>query len=256
MVLGDAVHRSRRERVAVVIPIKSLKQAKSRLKTVFPGRLRERLILCMLRDVITACRVAGVFYRWAVISADPVPGKVVADMDGIWLREAGRSLGLNKAIHQAVDWALSDGADALLVVSGDVPLARPEDFQQLVRRAADSKAEVVIVPEHGGNGTNALFQYPPGRIRACFGRNSRWRHRDAAEQVGASWLELPLSSLGRDVDTPEDVLRVARLLADLDANRAAGHFYRVGFHTYEFLKSIRHLDWPELQAALGGRNHG
>ncbi|HEY8449454.1 MAG TPA: 2-phospho-L-lactate guanylyltransferase [Bacillota bacterium] len=213
------------ERRVVAIPVKTLGRAKSRLAEELPGALREALILSMLRDVVGACLASGLFGAVAVVTADATVAAVAAELGAQWLAEP-RAEGLNAATRRAAEWAVRSGADALLILSGDVPLLHPDELLQLVD--AGRRADVVIVPERGGAGTNALFLRPPDRLATRFGPDSRRHHRLAAATSGARWCELVLPGAGFDVDLPGDVRELARLLDG--AEPAAGVFRRAA-HT-------------------------
>lgn len=238
-----------RGQVVAVIPMKSLDRAKSRLGPVLPATVRIGFILCMLRDVLTACLASGVFERVGVITADNTVGQLAEQTGGIWIREPGGPLGLNAAIDHASEWAAHKRAGALLILSGDLPLAHPSELQRLI--AVGDSSDLIIVPEHGGTGTNAIFLRPPGIIPTYFGCNSRHLHRRAAEQAGLRWDELQLTGLGYDIDTPRDILRVARLLFSPGSPWENGQF-QAGFHTRRFLQQLYGLDWSNLEAAVGG----
>ena len=233
-------------RISAAVPVKTLARAKSRLRGLLPDELRVALILSMLRDVLGACKSAGIFAAVGVVTADDAVGAVARELGVVPVMEP-RSDGLNAAVRRAAAWAVREGADALLILSGDLPLAHPYELARLADAA--STAEVVIVPEHGGEGTNALLMRPPGRIATRFGPGSRRWHQRAAEAQGANWQELHLVGLGLDVDRPEDVRRIAELLLqpprhrgrrDVEGDFRTGGWpdFAAGAHTRAFLQTL------------------
>ncbi len=108
--------------------------------------------------------------------------------------------GTRAAAAHGLRIAARDGARSALVVAADLPLATAADLRRVI--AAGRSAEVVIVPDGRGTGTNALFLRPPTRIAPRFGRGSLAAHRDAA---GASAAVLRNARLGVDVDVPADL---------------------------------------------------
>ncbi len=108
---------------------------------------------------------------------------------------------------------LRDGADAALVIAADLPFATAADLRRII--AAGRRAEVVIVPDGRGSGTNALFLRPPSRIAPRFGRGSLAAHRRAA---GSSGKVLRVARLAMDVDRPADLRALRRSIAGAGIN--------------------------------------
>jgi 2-phospho-L-lactate guanylyltransferase len=79
----------------------------------------------------------------------------------------------------------------------------------------------VIVPDRHGHGTNALLLTPPDVMEPAFGPGSFVRHAALARAAGATIRVADVTSLGLDVDTPEDLaaLRAALAAHDADAPR-------------------------------------
>jgi len=78
---------------------------------------------------------------------------------------------------------------------------------------------VVVVPDHHGTGTNALILSPPDAIGPAFGPGSCTRHAERGRRAGHDVAVERLVSLGLDVDTPDDLAAIARIL-EQDASRA------------------------------------
>jgi 2-phospho-L-lactate guanylyltransferase len=71
----------------------------------------------------------------------------------------------------------------------------------------------VIVPDRHGQGTNALLLTPPDVMAPAFGPGSFARHAARARAAGAAIRVADVSSLGLDVDTPEDLAALRDALA-------------------------------------------
>lgn len=207
-------------RVVAVVPVKPLAEAKSRLRGALPAATRRLLVLAMLSDLLAACSAADVAAPTAVITPDAVVARRARRLGAVPVREPAAE-GLDAAARRAAGWARSRRADALLLLSGDLPLVTPDELRVLLATAR--QAEVVIGGDLRGTGTNALLLRPPGRIATAYGPGSRRAHREAAARAGATCAELVLPGLARDVDTPEDVQRLAREAAARDGGvRSAG----------------------------------
>jgi len=89
-----------------------------------------------------------------------------------------------------------------------------DDIEMLLSRAKDPPV-VVIAPDRHRKGTNALLAAPPGLIEYDFGPDSFKLHQERAQAAGARVEICELSSLGLDVDLPED-LEILRSEEDLE----------------------------------------
>src|SRR5918992_1319244 len=70
-----------------------------------------------------------------------------------------------------------------LLVPGDCPALDPDELDALLRGFGG--ADVVIVPDRHGSGTNALLLTPPTVIAPAFGPGSFARHAARAAGAGA-----------------------------------------------------------------------
>jgi 2-phospho-L-lactate guanylyltransferase len=180
----------------IAVPVKSLERAKGRLSELLSPLERAALTLAMLEDVLDACLAQPGWHTW-VVSPDEAVLEVSA-------RRRARPVveeepGLLAAVRQVEEEA--DGADALAVVLGDLPLLTAE----ALGRALQTLGPVVAVPSESDGGTNVLLRRPPGVIQARFGRASFRKHRDAAELRGIPFAEVRAPELAYDLDRPEDV---------------------------------------------------
>src|SRR5688500_476739 len=101
----------------IVVPVKSLERAKSRLSQVLRPLDRAALTLAMLEDVLAACLAQPGWQTW-VISPDEAVLEVSARRRARPVAE--EEPGLLAAVRQVEERA--HGADALAVVLGDLPL--------------------------------------------------------------------------------------------------------------------------------------
>lgn len=185
----------------IVVLARGPRTAKTRLRGALDRAARERLATAMLDDVVAAAAATG----WPVL--------VVTDarsVAGRARRLGARTMvvpahGTRDAARRGVARAERDGADAVLLLSADLPFARTADLGRIA--AAGRTSEIVIVPDRARSGTNALYLRPPSRIAPRFGNNSFAAHRRAAGRAGRV---LAIGSLGLDVDTAADLAALRR----------------------------------------------
>ena len=201
--------------VGVIIAVKRLSAAKSRLSALFDADARERVVLAMLVDTITAARDAPPVRSVTVVTPDPDASRaalglgagVVADPTG-----PNHPDPLNNAILAACV-QVSATTPNIVVVQGDLPALRSVDLSAALAEAAQHRRS--FVPDRQGTGTAALFAFGVP-LDPRFGVDSARRHREsgAVELVGA-WPGLQC-----DIDTPDD-LAEARILGLGAATAAA-----------------------------------
>lgn len=190
---------------SVVIPVKVLAQAKSRL-TGLPAADREKLVLAMAADTVTAALAAPGVTAVLVVTDDPAVRAQAAAQQALVLPDAPAA-GLNEALsfgaRQSRDRWPRRGVAAL---AADLPALQPAELAAAL--AAAAAAGRSFVPDAEGTGTT-LYAAPKGTaFEPLFGRNSRSRHRAA----GLAELDLTgLRGLRRDVDTTAELRLAAEI---------------------------------------------
>jgi 2-phospho-L-lactate guanylyltransferase len=199
-----------------IIPLKEPDQAKSRLASVLAPGQRQHLFFLMARQVIRAVRETPVIHGVAVVTpsaevarfADALGAVVIADTD-----ERGTAAACRAGIAQLS----ASGLARALILPGDLPLANAADLSRLMQ----SRAQVVLVADERGIGTNALLLTPPAVIAPAFGPGSAARHAEAARRAGASFEAVALPKLALDIDDVPDLARLAAMHEALDPELSA-----------------------------------
>jgi 2-phospho-L-lactate/phosphoenolpyruvate guanylyltransferase len=190
---------------SLVIPVKLLAQAKTRLTGLDPER-RSRLVLAMAADTVAAALEADSVATVLVVTDDAAVREVAGGLGAVVLADAPGA-GLNEALGFGAGYARQRWPSrGVCAVAGDLPAMRPAELAAALSAAAELRE--AFVPDADGTGT-ALYAATPGsEFRPRFGPASRRRHLDdgAAEIVSG-----PLTGLRRDVDTVDD-LRAAAVI--------------------------------------------
>lgn len=186
--------------VWALVPVKPLYAAKQRLCHALEPDQRRRLTEVMLQDLLTTLAAVRGLAGVAVVTPEPfsfVSGpRRIADPGG----------GLNAALNHGIRVLVEDGARAVVVLPADIPFATPREIEDLL--AAGREAQVVVVPDRGGTGTNALYLAPPTAMSPAFGPDSFRRHLRRAEALGLRTRSLSFPGIGFDIDTPDDLGRL------------------------------------------------
>lgn len=188
---------------AIVLPVKSLDQAKSRLDPVLRPIERAALTLAMLEDVLDATLGIPTWESW-VISPDEAVLEVASVRGAVPILEDRPTLA--GAIAQAEEQAADRGASALAVLLPDIPLVTAA----ALTTALHTLGPVVIAPSADESGTNLLVRRPPTAIRAMFGLDSYRHHLQGAAEASLPTAVVDLPEITFDVDRPDDILTLLR----------------------------------------------
>lgn len=198
-----------------IVPVKSLALAKSRLSEMLdPGERRE-LALAMLEDVLRMLRATPIVARVGVVSRDPTVLRLAYRMGADRLLDQTRDL--NGALTQAAAQYTQSGAEALLVLHGDLPLATPDELGLLAAKLTSS-TDIAFAPARDG-GTNALACIAPHPMPFSFGGRSLERHVHGAQEQHLTPHLVRSRGLERDIDRPEDLIWLLETPGETAAQR-------------------------------------
>ena len=192
--------------IGLIIAVKRLSAAKTRLAALFGTDIRERVVLAMLLDTITAARAVTAVASITIVTPDPTAAAAARELGAAVLIDPtppGHPDPLNNAVLAASD-SLSQTTTNIVVLQGDLPALKSEELSEALMAARRNPRS--FVADRQGTGTAALFALGVAPA-PHFGADSASRHRDsgAVELIG-SW-----PGLRCDIDTPED-LAAARIL--------------------------------------------
>lgn len=195
--------------VWVVIPVKPLRGALRRLTSALEAPARRELQVAMLTDVLTACAGVDTLAGVMVVTSDPDAAAMAVAIAGARVvpdHEPPR--GMNAAVARGLAAVAAEGADAALVLTADLPLARAEDITTILGAAAPAPS-VLLVPSGDGTGTNAMLLAPPAALAPRLGPDSLTRHTVQATRRGVPCTHLELPRIALDIDTPADLVTLA-----------------------------------------------
>ncbi|WP_019068727.1 2-phospho-L-lactate guanylyltransferase [Streptomyces hokutonensis] len=190
----------------LVIPLKSLARAKTRLSDTASDGLRPGLALAFAQDTVAAVLACPAVRDVAVVTGDALAGRELAALGArIVADEPGD--GLNAALRHAVTVVrVSRPESAVAALNADLPALRPMELARVLDAAAEFPR--AFLPDAAAIGTTLLTARAGLELRPAFGTDSRARHRSS----GAAELALDaVDSVRQDVDTGED-LRAALAL--------------------------------------------
>ncbi|RVW11211.1 2-phospho-L-lactate guanylyltransferase [Prescottella agglutinans] len=212
----EAQHRSERAvHTHVLIAVKELRLAKSRLAESLSAADRTDLVAAMLHDTLATLVGAGIGTGprsgITVVTPDPAVA-AIANEYGVrhWPDPAPTHTGLSglNAALVAAEAGLDSAPDEtdLVALQADLPALRADELLDALATAR--RAGRAIVVDHTGTGTAALFACGPGTtLDPRFGSDSAARHiASGAQALDGDW-----PGLRQDVDTIADLTAAARL---------------------------------------------
>ncbi|MER5469303.1 2-phospho-L-lactate guanylyltransferase [Streptomyces sp. NPDC002935] len=193
-------------RWTLVVPLKPLARAKSRLADTASDVLRPGLALAFAQDTVAAALACAAVRDVAVVTGDALAGRELSALGArIVADEPGG--GLNAALtHGAAVVRSRDPESAVAALNADLPALRPLELARVL--AAAGEFPRAFLADAAAIGTTLLAASPGLELLPAFGGDSRNRHRAS----GAAELRLDaVDSVRQDVDTRDD-LRAALTL--------------------------------------------
>ncbi|MFK3980179.1 2-phospho-L-lactate guanylyltransferase [Micromonospora sp. NPDC050397] len=207
----------------VVVPLKRLSAAKSRLRGALPGVPHEPLALALAQDTVSAALASPPVGEVLVVTDDPVAGRALRAL-GARIVPDPPGGGLNPAFTRGASLVDGHGVAAL---TADLPALRPAELTAALRAAAAGPTRVRrFAADTPGTGTVLLLAPAGVPLDPRFGGPSAAAHATS----GALTLPEAGPTLRRDVDTRADLLaaialgvgrHTARLLAPATAGLVA-----------------------------------
>ncbi|MFC0600733.1 2-phospho-L-lactate guanylyltransferase [Streptomyces palmae] len=193
----------------VVVPLKPLPQAKSRLAEAVRDGWRPALALAFAQDTVRAALACGRVGGVVVITDDPHAARELAALGArIEPDTPHRSPdGLNAALaHGARTVRARLPRAPVATLNADLPALREAELDRVLANAERSAR--AFLPDAAGVGTTLLTAAAGVELAPAFGGPSRARHRAS----GAREITLTgVDSVRQDVDTGADLRAALRL---------------------------------------------
>jgi 2-phospho-L-lactate/phosphoenolpyruvate guanylyltransferase len=186
--------------IGLIIAVKRLRAAKTRLAPLVSGAVREEVVLAMLIDTITAASAVPMVKSITIVTPDDRAAEAARELGAQVLLDPtpeGHADPLNSALR-AAEVAIRDRHAGVGVLQGDLPALQPRELARALAAARAHRRS--FVADRHGSGTAALFAFNTA-LEPAFGPDSARRHRDS----GAAELTGGWPGLRSDIDTPDDL---------------------------------------------------
>ena len=190
----------------MIVAVKRLAAAKTRLAPVFSAQTRENVVLAMLVDTVTAAARVEAVRHISVVTPDDAAAAAATELGAEVLSDPtpeGHPDPLNNAIA-AAEQVVAGSVSNVVVLQGDLPALQTQELAEAIAAARHHQRS--FVADRLGTGTAALFAFG-APLDPRFGPDSCAQHRrSGAIELTGAW-----PGLRCDIDTPDD-LAVARRL--------------------------------------------
>ncbi|MFD7918644.1 2-phospho-L-lactate guanylyltransferase [Streptomyces sp. NPDC059740] len=185
---------------SLVMPLKPLAYAKSRLSAAVGEGARPLLALAFAQDAVAAALACRRVRDVAVVTDDARAAAALGALGARILPDVPQA-GLNAALDHGA--RAVGGAGPVAALNPDLPALRPVELARVLEAAAQFPR--AFLADAAGIGTTLLAARAGEELAPAFGGASRARHAaSGAREIVVAGVE----SVRRDVDTGED-LRVA-----------------------------------------------
>ncbi|MFF0427551.1 2-phospho-L-lactate guanylyltransferase [Streptomyces sp. NPDC004520] len=185
---------------SLVVPLKPLSLAKSRLAATAGALLRPRLALAFAEDTVAAVLDCARVRDVAVVTDDPAAGAALAAL-GARIVPDSPAAGLNAALAHGVRAVRAGRPHArVAALNADLPALRPAELTRVLDAAGNFPR--AFLADAAEIGTTFLSAGPGVELEPAFGGPSRLRHLSSG---AVEILLAGVDSVRRDVDTGEDL---------------------------------------------------
>jgi 2-phospho-L-lactate/phosphoenolpyruvate guanylyltransferase len=187
--------------IDILVPLKRLDYAKTRLASVLDPAARVRVMRALLDHTLEQVKPVG---RVVLVSAASEAAGIAAE-HGVGHFD-DRGVPWNDALAAAIANAVV--TDAVAIVSADLPLLETADVAAFVAALHENGAVIARATDAG---TNGVAMQPAGAMGTTFGSTgSAALHAELARAAGLDPVILDLEGMAHDLDTAADLAEVLR----------------------------------------------
>jgi 2-phospho-L-lactate/phosphoenolpyruvate guanylyltransferase len=202
----------------ILVPVKSLANAKQRLASVLDQPTRTKLAQAMLYDVLETLGAWANRPEVSLVTSDPFAVELARRFQ-FQIISDNTNRSETDAIEMATRFCEAQGVDSTLVIPGDIPLIQAVELEKILQAAPAEGS--VLVPAADGRGTNAAWRRPAGLFPLRFGNDSFKPHLAAARATGKPCMVLSLPGIALDIDNPSDLHQLAETPGETRSQRLA-----------------------------------
>lgn len=234
-----------------LVPLKDLVTAKTRLSGLLCPSERRALAQAMVEDVLHTLASHPKLTRVTLVSDDPGANLLACKYDIESLDESALGCrGLNPVLESACERVMVDEQGPLLVLHGDIPTLSHGDIDAVLAQQSQWGGLVIGCDRHG-LGTNLLAFSRLSKPQFSFGPGSCLLHEQSAVRSGIKVSIVHRAGIALDIDQPEDIAELLKVLEDEKAPRSAQMLLgtELGRRLAMQLQSLEHIEQAQADNA-------
>ena len=241
--------------LSLLLPLKDLLQAKSRLAGLLRPSERRALTQAMAEDVLGVLAVHPAVERIVIVSDDPGASLLANKYRAqCWSEQGLGCAGLNPVLRCASGLLRNDGARYIVALHADLPLLCAEDVDAVLA-ALEAGACPLIGSDRHHAGTNLLAFRASHMPDFQFGNNSFARHFEAGRAAGGAPRQIDRPGIALDVDEPRDLAELLPRLRGRDTSHTGELLVGSGLGTRVPL-ALESMQLPVKPANTGADDRG
>jgi len=203
----------------VIIPIKSLDSAKSRLRNVLEKKDRVNLIVNMFLKVLNAS-VNSIATKVWVISKDKMFKDIALYLNAVWVDDKG--YGLNQILNDSLREAYKQHLTPIYIPS-DLPFIDCNDINKAINLSNNGN-DFVFSPAYNQGGTNLIIAPNSSKFCIKLGVQSLTSHTEQIIQSSLKFSYCREDGLAFDLDTVDDLNYYKQIKPDIIKNLMQDYF--------------------------------
>lgn len=188
-------------KIAVIIPVKTFSNAKTRLD--LPSEKIEELCKVMLEEILQTVSISPHIEKTIIVTKEEKAIQIAEKFNAIIIRDE-KEESVNGAVALADKYLLENGFDASIVFPQDIPYIKTQDIDFMLNYKAPPNF-AIIVPSRRFDGTNALVRMPIDLMETHYDEDSYKIHMNTAKEHTLNVAMVFVKRIMWDVDNAEDL---------------------------------------------------
>ena len=188
-------------KIAVIIPVKTFSNAKTRLD-LSPQKI-ELLCKIMLEEILQITSISPRIEKTIVVTKEKQAIEIAEKFNATVIKDDDEE-SVNSAVALADKYLLENNFDASIVLPQDIPYIKTQDIDFMLNYIAPPNF-AIIVPSRRFDGTNALVRMPIDLMKTHYDEDSYKIHMNTAKNHTLNVAMVFVKRIMWDVDNKEDL---------------------------------------------------
>jgi len=188
-------------KIAVIIPVKTFSNAKTRLD-LSPQKI-EGLCKIMLEEILHTISISPQIEKTILVTKEEKAIEIGKKFNVIIIRDE-KEESVNNAVALADKYLLENKFDVSIVFPQDIPYIKTQDIDFMLKYMAQPNF-AIIIPSRRFDGTNALVRMPIDLMKTHYDEDSYKIHMNTAKEYTLNVAMVFVKRIMWDVDNKEDL---------------------------------------------------